>query len=63
MKPIHYLLLALSAALAAVAAYQSVFVWLMIGVFIGIAIAAIHSDIMEVAEANYLEKLGDDNSE
>lgn len=60
MKPHHYLLLALSAALAAVAVYQSAFIWLMIGFFIGIAIAAVHSYICEVAEANYLESLEDD---
>lgn len=60
MKPHHYLLLALCAALAAVAVYQSVFVWLMTGVFIGIAVAEIHSYIMEVAEANYLAHLEDD---
>lgn len=63
MKPYHYLLLALCAALAAVAMYQSAFVWLMTGIFIGIAVAEVHSYICEVAEANYLESLEDDKNE
>lgn len=62
MKPHHYLLLALSAALAAVAVYQSAFVYLMTGIFIGFAIAEVHAYICEVAEANYLEGLEDDDA-
>lgn len=63
MKPHHYLLLALCAALAAVAVYQSAFVFLMTGVFIGFAVAEVHAYICEVAEANYLESLEDDKNE
>lgn len=63
MKPHHYLLLALCAALAAVAVYHSAFVFLMTGVFIGFAVAEVHAYICEVAEANYLESLEDDKNE
>jgi hypothetical protein len=57
MKPHHYIILALTAALAVVALVNEVFTWVLVGFFAGFAVAEVHCYICEVAEAKYLNDM------